>query len=131
MQKTERGFNVYLDTEDTYGHSVRVQESSKACEHCVWIFCSRGTGVETDDSPQPHLNRKQAREVARALLRFSRGGRPARKAPRFTAEERMVLKEIVEAVAAGASQHNGKLNPIRLDLSLPDLIRVSEIKGKL
>lgn len=39
---TERGFGIYADFTDRYGHRVRVQQSSLATEDCAWIFCNRG-----------------------------------------------------------------------------------------
>lgn len=74
---TERGFTIYTEFADTYDNQVRVQESSAGCGPRVWIFSNNAQGESAIihlGSPQactPHLDPKQAREVARALLEFA------------------------------------------------------------
>lgn len=60
---TERGFTIYDQFTDRYGHRVTVQESSLATEPCCWIF---------HDSTAPHLTLSQARRVRDALDTFIR-----------------------------------------------------------
>lgn len=76
MNKTNRGFNIYTEFVDTYGQEVRIQKSSSAEADRVWIFCHK----DGKDSKMhlgetmafsPHLSRKQAVRVAKALLRFA------------------------------------------------------------
>lgn len=59
---TERGFRIYLRTNDLYGTAIRVQESSLATEECVWIF----TGTNEHHSSL-HLNYEQAETLISAL----------------------------------------------------------------
>lgn len=75
---TERGFTIYTELTDTYDNQVRVQESSAACEPGrVWIFTKDSDGhsaiihLGEPLARSPHLDPKQAREVARALLEFA------------------------------------------------------------
>jgi hypothetical protein len=63
---TERGFMIYAEFTDTYGSSVRVQESSAASEPKVWIFCDK----RGDEPASPHLSVEQARLVRDALNEF-------------------------------------------------------------
>lgn len=60
---TERGFVIYDELTDRYGHEVRVQQSSLATEDAVWIFC---------DAEAPHLTVKMAARVRDALDAFIR-----------------------------------------------------------
>lgn len=68
---TERGFSEYGGTTDTNGCEVRVQESSIVGEACAWIHTEDVRNVYRGSEPHPHLNAKQARELAAALLRFA------------------------------------------------------------
>lgn len=67
---TERGFSIYADFTDRYGHRVRVQQSSLATEDCAWIFCNRGERDPEGYEPSPHLTVEQARLVRDALSEF-------------------------------------------------------------
>lgn len=69
MKRTDRGFDIYGEYKDSYGCLVRIQESSVAAKHCVWIFTVDSLGVNAS----PHLTKSQARRVAKALLKFADG----------------------------------------------------------
>lgn len=79
MKKTKRGFGIYSEFKDTYGNTVRVQESSSAMKHCCWVFTSNRNGEDGifDQatgkyiSATPHLTKAQARRLANALLKFA------------------------------------------------------------
>lgn len=66
--RTERGFVIYDEIDTSYGHTVRVQESSAAMAPHCWLF--------VDDSPRspgtysPHLTVEQAVRVRDALTAF-------------------------------------------------------------
>jgi hypothetical protein len=69
---SDRGFNLYGGREipTSYGHTIRVQESSAASGPHVWLFIS--------DSPQaeghsPHLSLEQSIAVHAALGQFIDG----------------------------------------------------------
>lgn len=67
MEKyTPRGFRNYAEFSDSYGSTITVRESSSAERHCVWVFCRKPTGEEF----APHLNKKQARMLIKALEKF-------------------------------------------------------------
>lgn len=80
MRKTNRGFRVFSEFRDSYGSTIRVQESSSAEEVAVWIFCKNAQcgradplgavlgGAEPDFTP--HLNVAQAKRLRSALDRF-------------------------------------------------------------
>jgi hypothetical protein len=60
---TERGFAVYDDFTDRYGHRIRVQRSSLATEAAVWIFTD-------DEQGSAHLTVEMAVRVRDALDKF-------------------------------------------------------------
>lgn len=55
---TDRGFVIYDQFEDTYGHVVTIQESSHADGDRCWIFTHPAAA---------HMNVEQARRVRDAL----------------------------------------------------------------
>ena len=63
---TPRGFSIYDQFTDTYGATIRVQESSAATEPKVWIFAEGGMA----ENPSPHLNVEQAKRLRDALDAF-------------------------------------------------------------
>ena len=66
MERTSRGFQVYRRTRDRVGREVRVQESSIATEHAVWL-------IREDESGDPvtiHLDRAGALAVMDGLASF-------------------------------------------------------------
>lgn len=73
MKKTARGFNVYSEFRDTYGQKIAVVESSAATQHCVWIQTEARPSEPEAQNNFPHLNKVQARRVAKALLKFADG----------------------------------------------------------
>ena len=65
---TDRGFAIYDEFTDLYGHKVRVQQSSYASEPAVWIFAE-----ECPDEVGPtatHLTLEQAKRVRDGLDAF-------------------------------------------------------------
>lgn len=72
FKHTERGF-AYVEVVDTRGCIARIARSSADPLDCVWIFTDDPKGVYTTATPAPHLNAKQARKVAEALLAFANG----------------------------------------------------------
>ncbi len=75
MKRTKRGFRIYGEFIDTYGNDIRIQQSSSAEKHCVWIFSERnGESVVCHlgqwQSYSPHLDVKQAKKLITALQRF-------------------------------------------------------------
>ena len=91
--KTSRGFSLLRFT-DEYGAICNVQKSSLATKDCIWlgvedadpkILASKtsqgGTGWIKYDIPDDvmintrmHIDRKQARELAKLLNKFARTG---------------------------------------------------------
>ena len=76
MKRTNRGFGIYTEFVDTYGQEVRVQQSSSAESDRVWIFChkdGKDSHIHLGETQaySPHLSRKQAVRLAKALLRFA------------------------------------------------------------
>lgn len=76
-KKTERGFGIYDEFTDSYGSTVKVQESSSAEGPHVWIFCQNEkygrpdpTGVDRSKDFTPHLSYEQAKRVRDALNDF-------------------------------------------------------------
>lgn len=65
---TPRGFNGFAEFEDTYGCTVRVQQSSSAERDCVWVYTSGGHAGDNDG--HAHLNARQARILRDALNEF-------------------------------------------------------------
>ena len=67
--QTERGFTIYDEFIDRYGKNIRVQESSIATEHCVWI---QNEIVVVDGIPlgNAHLTVEMAKRVIKALKEF-------------------------------------------------------------
>ncbi len=65
---THRGFTIYDEVTDSYGHVVRVQHSSSATRDAVWIFCD--DGGDDRPAPSPHLDVAQATRVRDALSAF-------------------------------------------------------------
>jgi len=72
MKKNDRGFKIYTEFKDTYGHKIRVQQSSSACADRVWIFAEPNEDA-SERSPSPHLSRQQARWLGKALIKFADG----------------------------------------------------------
>lgn len=69
-------YKVYDEFVDSYGQTVRIQESSNILGGC-WIFCEKdGKDVVEHlgkfQAFSPHLSAKQAEKVARALLAYAR-----------------------------------------------------------
>ena len=62
---TERGFGQYASIVDSYGATVRVQQSSAASDDYVWIFV--GGGAIDDNEGSSHLNLEQAKAIRDAL----------------------------------------------------------------
>ena len=91
--ETSRGFSI-LRFEDEYGTVCNVQKSSLASKDCIWlgvedadpkILASKtsqgGMGWITYDIPEDvmvntrmHLDRKQAKELAKLLNKFAKTG---------------------------------------------------------
>lgn len=63
---TPRGFAIYDEFEDSYGSTIRVQESSNAEVDAVWIF----TDNEDTNNPSPHLSVSEAIQLRNALNEF-------------------------------------------------------------
>lgn len=66
VRKTQRGFNVYEEFQDTYYNQVRIQESSGAEEPRVWIFLERSNSY-MKASVEAHLNEAMVDKVIAAL----------------------------------------------------------------
>jgi hypothetical protein len=62
--RTPRGFAVWAQFVDLYGHSFSVQRSSLADKHAVWI------GSDAEPGRRGHLDVDQARRVRAALDAF-------------------------------------------------------------
>lgn len=76
MKRTNRGFAIYGKFEDSRGAQVRVQRSSEAGrKRFVWVFAAGGmaSGPSVEDSAAVHLDTRQARKLAQALMRFAEG----------------------------------------------------------
>jgi hypothetical protein len=77
MKRTQRGFAIYTDLKEERGVSLRVQKSSIADRRRVWIFLdaadSKYEKMEKVGKAAAHLSPKEARRVAKALLRFAEG----------------------------------------------------------
>lgn len=78
---TPRGFTVYDEFTDTYGATIKVQQSSSASGPRCWIFASASAGERdtmpprtwpAGSDPSPHLDVAQARRVRDALDAFIR-----------------------------------------------------------
>jgi hypothetical protein len=73
---TAHGFTIYDEFHDTYGASVRIQQSSAASEQCVWIFARGGQtllnkGLDPNEWPSdPHLDVAMAQRIRDALDAF-------------------------------------------------------------
>jgi len=67
--ETQRGFLIYGGdaVETSYGHSVRVQESSSAEGPHVWLFVGESPTVKAMD---PHLSLAEAIEIRDRLDQF-------------------------------------------------------------
>ena len=63
-KKTQRGFPV-MEWRDQYWQPCKLQASSLATMNCIWL------GVKDDPM---HLDQKQAKALALALLHFSETG---------------------------------------------------------
>lgn len=80
LKRTPRGFAIYTELKDCYGHLVRIIHSSSAQKDAVWIFCEpdphqpQAPG-DTEERPRPHLTVPQAKRVVHALNRFIKGER--------------------------------------------------------
>ncbi len=59
IDKTARGFSKYGEFKDTYGATIRVQESSAVGPTKVWIFCQKDDRSECS----PHLNVEQMKKL--------------------------------------------------------------------
>lgn len=76
MNRTPRGFGIYIELVDRYDNEVRVQRSSLAGDRCCWIFCAptaKSDFKNPNNPPSPHLTADMARQVAKALLEFADG----------------------------------------------------------
>lgn len=65
---TDRGFKHYDPIDTSYGHKLRVYESSRATEPCLWL------GIDADailnEDPQAiHLTFAEAKALRRTLKR--------------------------------------------------------------
>lgn len=82
MKRTDRGFSIYDEFEDSRGNMIRVQQSSacgdedfNARDFC-WVFAHNPFGEDAiihlgrPQSISPHLTKGQARRLANALLAF-------------------------------------------------------------
>lgn len=74
MKKTKHGFNIYAEFKDTYGGTVKVQESSSVNKR-VWIFYThpnngKKDGIGETIAMEPHLSAGQAKRLIKALERF-------------------------------------------------------------
>lgn len=69
---TARGFAIYDQFTDRYGHRVRIQRSSLASEDAVWIFTSEG-GTDGAADGAAHLTVEMAKRVRDALDEFISG----------------------------------------------------------
>jgi hypothetical protein len=71
----DRGF-LRADFKDRNGEDCSIQQSSIATEECIWLGQNEGTHhhVTGDCMARMHLNRKMAREIGLALLRFADTG---------------------------------------------------------
>lgn len=67
---TERGFSGYLELVDTYGSTVRVQQSSAAFVARCWLFVDGPKGNPGFGDGSAHLSVEQARRVRDALSVF-------------------------------------------------------------
>lgn len=66
--RTARGFVIYDEIETSYGHTVRVQESSAAIAPHCWLFV--GDSKRSPGTHSPHLTVEQAVRIRDALTRF-------------------------------------------------------------
>ena len=70
-KKTERGFSVYGELEDTYGSSIKVVESSVAGDPCCWVFCDAFDHKSPGRKPStPHLSVPEAKKLVQCLQNF-------------------------------------------------------------
>jgi hypothetical protein len=60
---TERGFVHWSPVPTTYGHEVRVYESSAAEQACMWLTVGPGTTDDRDGERCAHLTYEQALQV--------------------------------------------------------------------
>jgi hypothetical protein len=75
FKTTGRGFG-YLEFADDYAQVCTLQHSSNAERECIWLGLSN-TGPHMDNKDvnnRMHLNRVQARQIAKKLLRFADTG---------------------------------------------------------
>lgn len=65
IDKTERGFSIYGEFIDTYGATIRVQESSAVGPQKIWIYCTGGGTVKNDKDANAtaHLNIEQMKKL--------------------------------------------------------------------
>lgn len=70
MERTQRGFAIFGEIEDTRGCKIRVQQSSQDPCDCVWLFCEDVKGVYAGTNPDPHMNREQVKELINALNKY-------------------------------------------------------------
>jgi len=67
MDFTNRGFGVYASFKDSYGNTVRVQESSNVYGG-IWIFCDLNPDYPGKPyEPSPHLSIENAETLINAL----------------------------------------------------------------
>lgn len=102
---TPRGFAIYADLTDSYGHQVVVQQSSSADFDACWVFCYPGSG-DVHGSPSPHLSVPQARAVRDALSAFISQHEMGDKlvAVHITAPGSVVVVEVPAAWSASEAQ---------------------------
>lgn len=69
IKKTDRGFSVYLDMEDTYEANVMVMQSSADPLDKVWVFIGGGALTENSENDgAAHLSREHAAALSEALI---------------------------------------------------------------
>lgn len=75
MKRTNRGFGIYTQFQDSRNADVRIQRSSEMGKRYVWLFAEGGqaTGPHVSGAAAVYLDVRQARRVAKALLAFAEG----------------------------------------------------------
>ena len=76
MRTTSRGFKIFDEFKDSYGNTIKVQESSGASDDYCWIFVKNDLGKDYKQhmgeisTPSPHLTKDQAKRLIAALNLF-------------------------------------------------------------
>ena len=82
MKRTARGFAIYTEFHDQHGNEVRLQRSSAIGPRAAYLFTHFEDGTDHRPHPpspggiivaNPYLSPKQARRLAKALLKFADG----------------------------------------------------------